>query len=196
MRVATAPQPVIAPVPLSCAEALYEVVNGQRVELPPMGAYATWIASRLHGRLGPFAEAQQLGTTVIQMLFIIDGERDLRRRPDVAFVSANRWPLDRDLPVTGDWAVVPDLAVEVVSPHDLFKDVMAKLREYFQAGTQQVWVILPDERHVYVYTSPTQMRILTLADELDAGLLLPGWRLPVAHLFTRPVAASQSPTAF
>jgi hypothetical protein len=39
------------------------------------------------------------------------------------------------------------------------------------------------------------MRILTLADELDAGSLLPGWRLPVAHLFTRPVAASQSPTA-
>jgi Uma2 family endonuclease len=174
-------------------EALYEVVNGHRVELPPMSAYATWIASRLGQRLGPFTETHRLGTVVTEMLFIIDPERDVRRRPDVAFVAADHWPLDRDLPATGDWAVVPDLAVEVVSPHDLFKDVMAKVREYFQAGARQVWVILPEERHVYVYTSPTQVRTLTPADELDGGTLLPGWRLPVAHLFQRPVAATQPP---
>src|SRR5438445_9442273 len=103
-------------------EALYEVVNGERMELPPMSAYASWITGRLDQRLGPFAETHALGTVVPEALFILDAERDLRRRPDLAFVSSQRWPLGREIPESGDWAVVPDLAVEVVSPNDLFQD--------------------------------------------------------------------------
>lgn len=34
---------------------LYEVVNGQKVELPPMSIYAAWIASRIDRRLGSHA---------------------------------------------------------------------------------------------------------------------------------------------
>ena len=75
-------------------EALYEVVNGQHGDLPPMSAYATWIASRLDHRLGPFVEEHGLGTVVTEMLFILDPRRNLRRRPDVAFVSAKRWPVN------------------------------------------------------------------------------------------------------
>ena len=116
-------------------ELLYEIVNGQRVELPPMSAYATWLASRLHSRLGPYAEDKGLGTSMTEMLFVLDAEHDLRRRPDVAFVSTARWPVDRALPRTGDWDVVPDLAVEVISPHDVFKEVLARVREYFHRPT-------------------------------------------------------------
>ena len=32
-------------------EPLYEIVDGQRVDVPPMSVYTTWLASRLHGRL-------------------------------------------------------------------------------------------------------------------------------------------------
>ena len=120
-------------------EPLYEIVDGQRVELPPMSAYTTWIASRLHLRLGLYAEDKGLGTSVSEMLFVLDAEHNLRRRPDVAFVSTVRWSLDRALPETGDCEVVPDLAVEVISPNDIFKDVLAKVREYFHYGVQVVW---------------------------------------------------------
>jgi Uma2 family endonuclease len=171
-------------------EALYEVVNGQRVDLPPMSAYAIWIASRLVLRLGPFAEANGLGTVVTEMLFILDSERDVRRRPDVAFVSSRRWPLDRDLPEIGDWEMIPDLAVEVISPNDLFQNVVAKVVEYFQVGVQQVWVVVPAVRQVYVYETARQIRVLAEADELDGGTLLPGFRLPVANLFQRTADGS------
>src|SRR6266571_562405 len=164
-------------------EPLYEIVNGQRVELPPMSAYATWLASRLHGRLCPYAEDKGIGTSVTEMLFVLDTERDLRRRPDVAFVSTARWPLDRALPETGDWEVVPDLAVEVISPNDIFKDVLAKVREYCHYGVQVVWVIAPEERQVYVYDAPTHVRILTGQDELTGGEVVPGFRIPLGHLF-------------
>ena len=35
-------------------------------------------------------------------------------------------PLDRPLPLTGEWEVVPDLAVEVVSPNDTMSEVVGK----------------------------------------------------------------------
>ena len=41
-----------------------------------------------------------------------------QRRPDVAFVSYNRWPRQRRVPRTEAWEVVPNLVVEVVSPTD------------------------------------------------------------------------------
>jgi Uma2 family endonuclease len=176
-------------------EPLYEVVNGQRVDLPPMSAYATWLASRLHGRLWPYAEDKGLGTSVTEMLFVLDAEHNLRRRPDVAFVSTARWPLDRALPETGDWDVVPDLAVEVISPNDIFKDVLAKVREYFHYGVQVVWVIAPEERQVYVYDAPTHVRILTGQDELTGGEVVPGFRLSLGHLFQQAVAPTAPPAS-
>src|SRR5438132_9904411 len=95
-------EPRITPPRPTADETLYEVVNGQRVELPPVSAYSTLVGSRLQQDLGPFAAAHRLGIVVGEMLFILDAERNLRRRPDVAFVSTERWPLDRLIPEAGD----------------------------------------------------------------------------------------------
>ena len=176
-------------------ELLYEIVNGQRVELPPMSAYATWLASRLHSRLGPYVWDKGLGVSVTEMLFVLDAEHDLRRRPDVALVSTTRWPLDRAVPRTGDWDVVPDLAVEVISPNDIFKDVLAKVREYFHYGVQVVWVIAPEEQQVYVYDSPTHVRILTGQEELMGGEVVPGFRMPLGQLFQPAAAPTVAPAS-
>ena len=166
-------------------EPLYEIVDGQRVDVPPMSVYTTWLASRLQSRLGSYVEEHELGTCVMEMLFILDVERNLRRRPDVAFVSADRWPLAREIPITRDWAIVPDLAVEVISPNDIFQDVLTKLREYFHYGGQLVWAVVPAAQQVYVYNSPTQVRILTVRDTLTGSMILPDFHLPLASLFQR-----------
>ena len=173
-------------------EALYEIVNGQRVELPPMGVYASLIASWLHVEMGSFVRAGRLGILAIETLFILDAERDLRRRPDIAFVSARTWPLERAIPEEGDWEVVPDLAVEVSSPNDRLDHVLAKIREYFAFGVRQVWLVVPSMEYVLIFDSSTQARILTAADELDGGSLLPGFRLPLASLF-RPQTQADPP---
>jgi Uma2 family endonuclease len=176
-------------------EPLYEIVNGQRVDLPPMSAYTTWLASCIHGLLWPYAREKGLGRSAGEMLFVLDAEHNLHRRPDVAFVSTARWPLDRALPETGDWDVVPDLAVEVISPNDIFKDVLAKVREYCHYGVQVVWVVAPEEQQVYVYDSPTHVRILTRQDELTGGEVVPGFRLPLGLLFQDAAAPTTAPAS-
>jgi Uma2 family endonuclease len=150
-----------------------------------MSVYASWIASGLQTDMGSFARVNRLGTVVTETLFILDTKRDLRRRPDVAFVSTERWPLDRLIPEEGDWEVIPDLAVEVSSPNDRLDQVLAKMNEYFAYGVRQVWLVVPTRQYVLIFDSPTHVRILTAADELDGGTLLPGFRLPLVQLFQR-----------
>jgi len=42
----------------------------------------------------------------------------------------------------------PDLAVEVISPNDLYEKVYAKAMEYLAAGVKQVWLVSPEHQHV------------------------------------------------
>jgi Uma2 family endonuclease len=171
---------------------LFEVIDGERIGKPLMSAYAGKVGSRLIRRLGDFADAHNLGETVGEVLFRLplkdDGHRD--RRPDVAFVSFARWPLNRPMPTRDNaWDVVPDLAIEVISPFNLAGESVQKVREYFQAGVLLVWVVYPEEREVYVYESRTRIRVLTADDALDGGTVLPGFQLRLDRLFD-PVAPS------
>jgi Uma2 family endonuclease len=179
MSTAAPPEPVTLP-----EEALYEVVNGQRID-KPMSAEASWITSLLQILFGGHVLTHRLGWPVSETMFVLDPATDLRRRPDVAFVSADRWPLDRDPPADGDWEVVPDLAVEVVSPNDSFRDVDRKIREYLGYGVREVWVVSPAEQQVYVHTARDAVRVVVAPADLETPLV-PGWRLSLGSLFRVP----------
>jgi Uma2 family endonuclease len=174
--------PEVAPANGLDTEALYEVIDGQRKELPPMGAYETNVASLLGQDLGSFVRTQNLGRVVVEMLFHLAPVKK-QRRPDVALVSYQRWKKATPVPHANAWEVVPELAVEVVSPTDAMVEVLAKIREYFHAGSQLVWLVLPSERQIYVYHSPTQIQVLTHADTLSGEAIVPGFQIPVATLF-------------
>jgi Uma2 family endonuclease len=173
--------PAMTP-PTVLDDMLYEVVDGQVAE-KKMSARETEIASLLVGMLTPFLRANRLGRVVGEMLFRIDLEKDLRRRPDVAFVSHTRWSFNRRVPKVTPWDMVPDLAIEVISESNTAYEVQKKIHEYFNAGVSRVWVVYPDEAEVYLYASPTEIQVLKVGQELDGGDLLPGFRLPLTALF-------------
>lgn len=169
--------------PTSTDDALYEIVDDRRVEKPAMAAYAGKIASVLMMRVGPFAEAHDLGQAVVEVLFRIRSQPKLQRRPDLAYVSFDRWPRGKRTPNTDPWDVVPDLVVEVVSPSNLAEEIPTRVREYFEAGVRRAWVIYPHESLVYEYDSPRSIRVLGREDALEGGEVVPGFRLPLADLF-------------
>ena len=175
---------------------LYEVVDDQVVELPPLGAYETWLASVLTIHLETFARQHQLGRAMQGMLFDLGPTVRRKRRPDAAFVSYERWPRQRRVPRTEAWEVVPNLVVEVVSPSDRGTDIVDKVSEYFRVGVECVWVIFPSQDQVYIYESPSRVRILTRADELHGEPILPHFRLPLTALFDEVEEAEPArPTA-
>jgi Uma2 family endonuclease len=161
----------------------YEVVDGRRVELAPMGVHESLIASALMFFLQMFAKPRRLGRAAVEALFDL-APVGRERRPDVAFVSSLRWPYNRLAPRSENaWKVVPNLAAEVVSPSNTADEVLVKIHEYFKAGVELVWVIYPEPGEVYVYESPVAVRVLTRKDVLDGGKVLPGFQLALAELF-------------
>jgi Uma2 family endonuclease len=183
----TANLPLTAP--LLNGDLLYEVVGNEIRELPPMSARETRFANNVSLILGPFAWNHSLGVTDVEMLFLIDKPRNLQRRPDVSYVSFERWPKGKPVPGTQAWEVVPDLAVEIVSPTNGANEVMGKVEDYFACGVRRVWVFYPLYSKVYDYASPTEVRILTRAESLSGGEVLPGLELPLSELFEEPTAA-------
>jgi len=79
--------------------------------------------------------------------------------------------------------VAPNLVVEVISPTDKGDDVVEKVAEYFRAGVECVWVVFVSQEQIYVYESPTQVRILARADTLYGEPTVPHFRLPLTALF-------------
>jgi Uma2 family endonuclease len=165
-----------------CDDLLYEVVGGKVVE-KTVGVFEVGIAGILMVQLDTFGKAHRLGRAFMEMIFRIDPATDLQPRPDVAFVSHAKWPVNRRPPKTAAWDLVPDLAVEVVSPSNRADTVQEKTHEYFKAGVKQAWVVYPRQQEVYVYSAPAEVQILQIGQELDGGDVIPGFRLPLTALF-------------
>jgi Uma2 family endonuclease len=77
----------------------------------------------------------------------------------------------------------PDLVVEVLSPHDRWARVLAKVAEYLDAGTNVV-IILDDERRLaHVYRPDGATRLLTADEELTIPDLLGDFCVRVGRFF-------------
>ena len=162
----------------------FEMIDGLRVELPPMSSLASWIAAYLHGELHAFLKSHEWGRSIVETLFRLPLPKSRNRRPDVACVSFERWPKDRPVPADdAAWDVVPDVVVEVVSPNDDVDDLLEKIDEYFRADVRLVWVVHPRFALVHVYRSLGDLHALTRKDVLDGGDVLTGFRLQLAELF-------------
>lgn len=178
---------VLAPIKNKQAtddEPLYEIIDGQRVELPPMSYFGGLTGTKLTVKMGIFLETADLGHLAAETLFHLALPRDRNRRPDIAFVSYLRWAKDRQKDKNENaWKVVPNLGVEIVSPTDDAAELLDKIAEYFEAGMELVWVVYPHQSMIYVYETLTEVRGLTRSDVLDGGKVLPGFRLPLQDLF-------------
>lgn len=160
----------------------HELIDGALVEMTPSGDRASTTAMRLGSRLNLHVEARDLGRVYgADGGFVLFPDRQLVRVPDVAFVRSERLPSEatRD----GFPRLAPDLVVEVVSPGDSAAEVLDKVEMYLKAGVRLVWVVDPRARTVAVHTPDRSVRLLTVGDELDGGVVLPDFRVAVAEVF-------------
>ena len=156
---------------------LCELIDGTLVE-KTMGYTEAHLAAMLCYFLIDFMQTHPLGVVVGA-----DGmtriKPDQVRIPDVAVYLNERFPAGK-LPDAAIPALVPDLAVEVLSPSNTRAEMDRKLREYFVAGVRLVWYADPRQRQVTVYDAPDRPTILDHTGTLDGGAVLPGFTLRVA----------------
>lgn len=168
--------------PLPDNDALYEIVDGQVVEVPPMGAKENLVGSFLVSYLGAFTRTHGLGLVFVEQLHEL--AKKLCRRPDLSFVRFSQW---RQEPASrrDAWPVVPALAIEVVSPSNSITEVSAKIADYLKHGVEVVWVVFPDERKIQVHRAdePDKIHVIRSDGVLEDPAMFPGFRLPMVELF-------------
>ncbi len=104
-----------------------------------------------------------------------------RRSPDVAVILGDRQAELRDAKVIH---IIPDIAVEVLSPSETPRTIHRKLKQYFAAGVKEVWLVDPEERTAEIWTGPRLPESeLTSTDSITSALL-PGFAVPLAELFS------------
>ena len=181
MATATFPDVSVDAGPIVTDDRLYEVIDGKVVEKANMGTYQTEIATILSNYLGPYARQNGCGRVIVEAIVRIDEKTQYR--PDIAFVSFEKWPKKRRTPDKDPWEIIPDLAIEVISKSDKSVEVLAKVRHYFRAGVRGVWLVYPTLEVIHIYDSFDQVRVLTRDGALDGGDFIPGFQLPLASLF-------------
>ena len=158
---------------------VYELVGGE-LAMSQAGFEHGDISAELLAELRLYVKTRQLGRVVGAStgFWMKTGNA---RSPDVSFISKER--LQGRRPSKKFFQGAPDLAVEVVSPHDKWREVSKKISEYFDNGARLVWVVNPEDRTVLVYHSPQPDRILKAGDLLEGEQVVPGFSMSVADLF-------------
>jgi Uma2 family endonuclease len=159
-----------------------ELIDGILVE-KDVATYQSRLAAVLIFFIELYLDKHPLGVA-------LDGTGFLRlfpgrvRAPDVSYISWKRIPGDH-FPEEPISSLVPDLAVEKLSPSNTEAEMDAKLKEYFRRGVKLVCYVDPEDRAVSVFTSPKKPTLLTEDDTLTGGKVLPGFELPIKKWFAR-----------
>lgn len=148
--------------------------------LPLPGLQLASLVATLTTELGAFLKTHKLG--------IVLGKSAAYRiatqppyHSDISFIAKARLP--EKLPLTDAFEGAPDLAIEVISPTDLWWDVVGKMQSYFTSGCRLMWLINPPNQTVFLYRADGQAQILQTSETLDGADVIPGFTLPLTKLF-------------
>lgn len=160
-----------------------ELINGKLVQFMPTGGKPGRASSRIWRSLDDYEFAFGGGHAVNDNVgFIVDLPHRGSFSPDAAW-----WIGDVTMKFLDG---APAFATEVRSESDYGeaaeKEMAAKRRDYFDAGTLVVWdvdLIGEDVVRVYRASEPDSPIIYRRGEIAEAEPAVPGWRFPVDELF-------------
>lgn len=100
------------------------------------------------------------------------------RVPDLAFYRQVAFTPGDDETVMTE---IPLGLIEILSPSQSPSDLMLKRSEYFSAGVQSYWIVLPDFLTIYVYHAPDVFEVFSKKEILKDEQL--GIELPLSEIF-------------
>lgn len=157
-----------------------ELVDGTLVR-KPMGYPESILAATIIGFLQAFVRPTRIALVAGSdgPIRFLPGQL---RMPDVSLYLREKLPNGK-APASQVNPLIPDLAVEVISPGNTRKEIEKKLELYQATGVLLVWIVEPKKRTVKVHRLEEIPLLLEESDELTGEPVLPGFRLSVTELF-------------
>lgn len=103
--------------------------------------------------------------------------------PDLAVYRWDRVPVDPDGTVGNVFLEPPDIAIEIVSPGQSVRGLIAKCQWFVDHGTEIAVLAHPERRWVRLFRSGAEPRLLRGADRIDLDTVLPGFEPTADELF-------------
>jgi Uma2 family endonuclease len=156
-----------------------ELDEGELITMPLAGEDHGYVEGEFFARLHGFVNKHKLGR-------VYTGDTGFRlneitvRGPDIAFVRKERV---ESLRSQGFARGAPDLAIEIRSASESFRQLVRKVKQYLAAGSQVVLVVNRELRQIDVFKADGSEHTLTAEDLLEIPELLPGFSVKVADLF-------------
>jgi Uma2 family endonuclease len=155
---------------------LYDLDEGEMIELTRPGPRHGVIASRLGRRLAESVDDQGLGVVIAHEVAFRLNDGTVRS-PDVAILLGPKV----SIPVSA-FSGSPDIAIEVVSPSDYAAQLNRKRKQYFAAGSKEVWIVEPEIHMIQVYSADGSSHGFESPAQLTTPLI-PNLRLDLAAIF-------------
>src|SRR5881396_3706779 len=157
----------------------YELVDGE-ILVSPAGMRHSEVISNIIGLIWEFLQKNPIGKVYTSDVGIVFPSGNVRS-PDVTYVSNAKLPGGESPETFGE--LIPDLAVEVLSPSDSLKEVGRKIGEFLECGVPLVWLVDPKHETVTVYRSLSDTEQYSAQDIITAEPALPGFSCPVSQFF-------------
>ena len=160
---------------------LTELVRGKIAEMNRPFTSHGYLMINIGHLLTQFVRQHRLGRVVGGDAGVVtQRDPDTVRGPDLAFYSFQRIP-SGPLP-DGYWPASPELAIEIRSRSDRWKDILLKVAEYLSANVLTVAVIDPERQQVHLF-SDNETTVLEATELLTLPNVLPGFEVVVGRLF-------------
>ena len=100
------------------------------------------------------------------------------RKPDLAYFTKEQIREGK-----AEKEPLSEFMVELISKNDQINEVNSKILEYFSAGVKVVWLIFPNQEMVYVYTSPSEVKICMGDTLCSAENVIEGFVIKASDIF-------------
>jgi Uma2 family endonuclease len=168
-------------------EAPFELIDGERIAWMPGVARHTETIEAIKDAIKDYLRVNPIGSVFTEATYVVEYSEDWVKgslTSDLLFFAAERLAqYKEENPDWGDkpYVLVPDIAIEVVSPNDVYSVINHKVMAYLQDGVKQVWVIDPQAENALVHTEDKTV-ILTKEDSISGGNVLPDFELPLKEI--------------
>jgi Uma2 family endonuclease len=168
---------------MELSEPELELMDGEAVQKPTAGKKHSQISVELIFRLQGFLRGTGVGDVDTELRHM-EREQEWVFLPDISVTLRERLAgvsFADNRPVE----VLPDFAIEVLSPDDRPGRLSRKIAHYMEAGVRVLWVIDPEVEEITVWEPGAHPRLVIAGQDLSAAPVLPGFTVNREELFGR-----------